>query len=104
MGEGRTARLWAAGWAGATSLGLLLVVLARPRVGLNPLSGWTIVVGLTGAVFGARSGRRTLGTAVLLVAAAALPALVGGLGLLYAPALLLLCLSGVVASERRPIS
>ncbi len=81
------------GWlAIEVSLALLAVVLIRD-VGLNALNGWTI---LLGAIGGAVAVRRSSAVSVLvawfLVFLAMLPALFGGLGLLYVPSLALLLL------------
>src|SRR4051794_31303540 len=73
----------------AASLVLLTVVLAR-EVGLNPVNGWTIVLGfVAGVTFTKSRSQRVVVVAWLAVALAAVPALIGGLGLLFLPALLL---------------
>ena len=79
------------GWlAIGASLGLLGVVLAR-GVGLNVLNGWTIVIGAGGGLFAiTRPQPPALGVASALVFLAMLPALFGGLGLLYLPAQVLI--------------
>lgn len=72
------------------SAALLGVVLVRD-VGLNILNGWTIVAGTVGGLIAvARRQPSALGVAFGLVLLATLPALYGGLGLLYLPALALI--------------
>lgn len=83
-------------WGGVTSVavstGLLVVVLLRD-VGLNALNGWTILLGLAaGVAVLLRPERRVAATSLVLVVSAMLPALVGGLGLLFVPAVVLLAL------------
>jgi len=74
----------------AVSSLLLVVVLVRD-VGVNPLNGWTIFMGAAGGIIAAASPTRTrIPCAWLMVFLAALPALVGGFGLLYVPSLVLL--------------
>ncbi len=79
--------------AGVFALGvsglLLVVVLVRDHVVLNPLNGWTILLGFLGAglLLGRSDRASALGSSVLLLAL--LPALIGGLGLLYLPPLVL---------------
>ena len=75
--------------AAAASAALLVTVLVRD-VGLNVLNGWTIALGILAA--GLLLSRRAPGTDVLAVGAlvvAMVPALIGGLGLLYLPSLVL---------------
>lgn len=77
------------------SVGLAFAVVIRD-VAFNPLNLWTIVGGaLGGAIVVASPGHARL--AAVIVAVAAAPALIGGLGLLYAPSVILL------ASRRRLI-
>jgi hypothetical protein len=66
------------------SLGLLVVVLVRD-VGLNALNGWTIAVGIVASVLALLAPSRPVFVLAALVLAvlAMLPALIGGLGLLY---------------------
>jgi hypothetical protein len=76
-GESSPAMLLAGGWAIAASVALMIIAAARDK--LNPLSGITIALGI-------------IGGGTLLVArrrwgmiSGALPALFGGLGLLFVP-------------------
>ncbi|HEV2109330.1 MAG TPA: hypothetical protein VGR16_13805 [Thermomicrobiales bacterium] len=70
--------------------GVLLVVVLVRDVGLNPLNGWTILLGFLAAVlFLRRADRASAFVASLLLLLALLPALIGGLGLLYVPSLVL---------------
>ncbi len=79
-----------AGILAAGVSGLLLVVVLVRDVGLNPLNGWTILLGFLGAgLFLRRSDRASAFGASLLLLLALLPALIGGLGLLYVPSLVL---------------
>jgi hypothetical protein len=71
------------------SLALLGVVLVR-HVGLNAFNGWTIFVGIAGGVIAITCRQAAaLVLAFGLVLVAMLPAMFGGLGLLYLPSLLL---------------
>ncbi len=79
-----------AGIVAAGVSGLLLVVVLVRDVGLNPLNGRTILLGFLGAgLFLRRSDRASAFGASLLLLLALLPALLGGLGLLYVPSLVL---------------
>lgn len=81
--------------------GLLLVIVLVRDVGLNLLNGWTIFLGfLAAGLLLGRSDRASVFAACLALLLALTPALIGGLGLLYVPALVL-GLSGVVAGGRR---
>ena len=75
---------------------LLLVVVLTRDVGLNVLNGWTIVLGLAAGLAllpeRLRSVRAHTLSQVLLILAA-VPALVGGLGLLYIPSFLLVTIA-----------
>lgn len=83
--------------ATAASGVLLAVVLVRD-VGLNPLNGWTIALGLAGGVLAMRaSSLAETVAASVLVLLALVPALVGGFGLVYVPSLVLIPLGA-----RRP--
>ena len=66
------------------SLGLLVLVLVRD-VGLNALNGWTIALGIAASVLGLVAPSRPVFVlvAIALAVLAMLPALIGGLGLLY---------------------
>jgi len=79
------------GWiAVGVSAALLGVVLVRD-LGFNILNGWTMVAGTVGGLIAvARRQPSALGVAFGLVLLATLPALYGGLGLLYLPALVLI--------------
>ncbi len=78
-----------AGVLAAGVSGVLLVVLVRD-VGLNPLNGWTILLGfLGGGLFLRRSDRASAFGASLLLLLGLAPALIGGLGLLYVPSVVL---------------
>ena len=74
-------------------MGLLAIVLVRD-VGLNPLNGWTTLLGLLAASLlwtPANDGRLLAAWIALLLAM--IPALVGGLGLLFLPSLVLVPLA-----------
>ncbi|HEV2071331.1 MAG TPA: hypothetical protein VGR26_16190 [Acidimicrobiales bacterium] len=101
------ARMVAGVLAAGVSGVLLLVVLVRDHVSLNPLNGWTILLGFLGAgLFLRRCDRASAFAASLLLLLGLVAALIGGLGLLYVPSVVL----GVVAgaggggqrSEARP--
>ena len=78
----RTVRLGAA-LAVAISLGLFIVVLVR-GVGLNVLNGWTIFIGIgAGVAAFLRPQPRTVVASSVALVLALVPALIGGLGLLY---------------------
>lgn len=83
MAANRMAALFAAG----ASLLLLVIVIARD-VSLNVWNGWTIALGFVaaGVLWSSSAARSTLAACIVLLAAM-LPALFGGLGLLYVPAL-----------------
>jgi hypothetical protein len=87
--------------AGAVSAVLLVTVLVRD-VGLNLLNGWTIVLGfLAAGLLVARAGRGHLLVAWIMLALAMAPALIGGLGLLYLPPLVLVTLGAALRSGSR---
>lgn len=87
-----------AGVLAAGVSGVLLVAVLVRDVGLNPLNGWTILLGFLGAgLLLGRSDRASALGASLLLLLALLPALIGGLGLLYVPSLVL----GMVAGAGR---
>lgn len=67
------------------SLGLGVTVLIRD-VGINVLNGWTIVLGLTAGLLAVAAPRRPMFVvaAIVITVLGMLPALVGGLGLIYA--------------------
>ncbi|HEV2070728.1 MAG TPA: hypothetical protein VGR26_13125 [Acidimicrobiales bacterium] len=91
-----------AGTLAAGVSGVLLVVVLVRDVGLNPLNGWTILLGFLGAVlFLRRSDRASAFGASLLLFLALLPALIGGLGLLYVPSLVLGVVVGAGGSGQR---
>ena len=88
--------------AAFVSSGLVVVVIVRD-VGFNPLNGWTIVLGFFAAgLFLARSDRASVVAACILLMLAMLPALIGGVGLLYLPALVLGAIGVGKAPEARP--
>lgn len=88
------------GWLGVgVSLLLLGVVFVR-GVGLNVLNGWTIVVGAAAGLLTVAPRRPALVVDFALVLLAMLPALFGGLGLLYLPSLILIC----PLPSRRPVA
>ncbi|MDQ3891337.1 MAG: hypothetical protein M3274_00345 [Actinomycetota bacterium] len=91
--EGSLAR--AGGWlAILVSVALLVIVLARD-VGLNSLNGRTIGLGLIGGAVAIRAARVTeTVAATVIVLLATVPALLGGMGLLYVPSLVLIPLGG----------
>lgn len=78
----RPARATGGAIAVAISVGLLILVLTRD-VGLNFLNGWTIVLGGVGGVLAMSQSPNLLVVAVMSLILAMLPALIGGLGLLY---------------------
>ena len=72
------------------SVVLLGMVIAREHVSLNVLNGWTIALGFVAAwLLWRRSDSRSMVAACIALLAAAIPALVGGLGLLYVPSLVI---------------
>ena len=76
------------------SVALLVLVLARD-VGLNPLNGWTIGLGVGGGALAVRAaGLTETAAAAMLVLLGMLAALIGGFGLVYLPSLLLIALGG----------
>ena len=80
--------------AGVVSAALLVVVLVRD-VGLNALNGWTILLGFVAAgILLARADRRSLFAAWIILFLAMVPALIGGIGLLYVPSLVLVAVFG----------
>ena len=88
--------------AAFVSGGLAVVVFVRD-VGLNALNGWTILLGFFAAgLFLARSDRASVFAACILLLLAMLPALIGGLGLLFLPALVLGAIGAGQAREVRP--
>jgi len=71
-------------------------VLVRD-VGLNPLNVWTILLGfLAAALLWTRPGNGRLLPAWIALMLAMLPALVGGLGLLFLPSLALVALAAAL--------
>jgi len=82
------------GWAVAVSVALAAWLLARPRVGLNALSAWTVVLGLAGGVIAIAwpAVHAAMWLSIALIVLALYPALVGGEGLLYLPAVVLIAL------------
>jgi hypothetical protein len=87
--------------AGAVSAALLVTVLVQD-VGFNVLNGWTIVLGfLTAGLLLARAGRGALLAAWIILVLAMAPTLVGGLGLLYLPSLVLVALGAALRSGSR---
>jgi len=82
----------AAALAAAVSAALLVTVLLRD-IGLNPLNVWTIVLGLLASGLLAVPGTRghLLAPWIILVLAM-VPALIGGLGILYLPSLVMITL------------
>lgn len=70
--------------AAVISFGLLILVLVRD-VGLNWLNGWTIVLGFLAAASAVAAEKRSAiaVASIVLLILAMLPALIGGLGLLY---------------------
>jgi hypothetical protein len=82
---------WGGGLAVAVSLGLWVLVLVRD-VGLNVLNGWTIFLGVGAGLAVILRPRPVIAVAaVSALVLAMLPALIGGLGLLYlAPVALIL--------------
>jgi hypothetical protein len=68
----------------AVSVSLLVIVLVRD-VGLNALNVWTIALGIAASLLGLVAPARSVFVLVAIAVAvlAMLPALIGGLGLLY---------------------
>lgn len=66
------------------SFGLWVLVLVRD-VGLNPLNGWTIALGLAASIIALLAPTRpsVVLASIALMVLAMLPALIGGVGLLY---------------------
>jgi hypothetical protein len=82
--------------AGVVSAGLLAIVLVRD-VGLNPLNAWTILLGfLAAALLWTRASNGRVLAAWIALLLAMLPALMGGLGLLFLPSLVLLPLAAAL--------
>ena len=85
----------AGGWlAILVSVALLVIVLVRD-VGCNPFNGWTIGLGLLGGAVAIRAAtvtERVAATVIVLLAT--VPAVLGGMGLLYVPSLVLIPLGG----------
>ncbi len=81
----------AAGSLAAAVSALLLVVVVVRDVGLNAANGWTIALGSLAAalLLGGGRDRAALVGACIALLAAMVPALIGGMGLLYVPSLLL---------------
>lgn len=72
------------------SVALAVIVLVRD-VGLNAGNGWTILLGLAaGAVVLAQPARTVVLSAAVVLVLGMLPALFGGMGLVYGPSLTLL--------------
>lgn len=90
----RRITLLAAGAAIGTSALLIVLVVAR-GVGINLLNGWTILLGLAaGFLIILRPSELWSGDiALLLLVLAVVPALVGGVGLLYIPSIALIGLA-----------
>lgn len=66
-------------------------------VGLNPMNGWTILLGFFAAgLLWARPGNGCLLAAWIALLLAMLPALIGGLGLLFLPSLVLVPLAAAL--------
>ena len=86
--------------AAVVSLALWTIVLVR-NVDINVLNGWSISLGLAAAFLSFKAvERRTAGlTAITLLVLAMLPALFGGLGLLF-----LLPIGLLVAGMRRELA
>lgn len=92
------------GWLALAGSAVLLTV-AISLDAVNPLTLWTILVGIVGGLVALRGRRRAHSwTAALLVLVAALPALPGGLGFAYAPSLVVLLVGGMRGKPRRPPS
>lgn len=85
------------------SVVLLGVVIARERATLNVLTGWTIALGFVAAwLLWRENDSRSMVAACVALLAAAIPALVGGLGLLYVPSLVIaLYAAGRAADDSR---
>jgi hypothetical protein len=97
---GRVVMVRLAGGLATLVSGLLLVIVLVRDVGLNPLNGWTIFLGFlaAGLLLGRSDGASVFAACVVLLLAM-IPALIGGLGLLYLPALVLGAVGG--GSQRR---
>lgn len=89
-------------WAASISGVLLVVVVVRDHVSLNPVNGWTILLGFLGAgLFLRRSDRASALVASLLLLLGLGPALIGGLGLLYVPSVVLGVVVGAGGARQR---
>lgn len=83
------ANRWAALLACVASTFLLTIVMVRDQVSINLVNGWTIALGLIAAVvLWGRTDASSSFVACAVLLAGMLPAMFGGLGLLYAPALM----------------
>ncbi|MGH9031926.1 MAG: hypothetical protein ACRDZV_07320 [Acidimicrobiia bacterium] len=82
---------------------LLLLAVTGGDVGLNPLNGWTILLGfVAGGLVLARSDGRYRAFAALILILGMLPALIGGVGFLYVPSLILLPFGGTHRPATEP--
>jgi hypothetical protein len=81
------------------SILLLVSVMSRPRVGLNWVNGFTIFLAGLGGVLALRWPNLSFFAAPLIIVAA-LPALAGGVGLLYVPAVVCLAAAPLVDSGK----
>ncbi len=89
-------------WAASISGVLLVVVLVRDHVSVNPANGWTILLGLLGAgLFLGRSDRASAFGASLLLLLGLAPALIGGIGLFYVPSVVLGVMVGAGGGGQR---
>lgn len=78
--------------------GLVALWVAIDRAAVNPLSLWTVVAGLGAGVLAiGRPSATGRWLSLLLVVAAAAPALPGGLGYLFLPAALALLAASITA-------
>jgi hypothetical protein len=86
----------------SASAALLVIVLVRD-VRLNPLNGWTMLLGLVaaGLLLSGADGVGLFAACVILVLAM-VPALIGGSGLLHVPSLGLNAVGALCRPSRKP--
>lgn len=89
------------GFLGIAVSSLLLVSLVARGVELNILSGWTIMMGIAGGVVALKAvSRLSLLVAGMSFVLAMLPAMIGGVGFLYVPSLVLVVAPAIGAGAR----
>lgn len=91
-----------AGWL-ALAVAAALGVVAVARGAVNALTMWTVIAGAAGGILLlARRARATDTLAAVLLFLAAAPAMIGGLGLLLLPSVMLAW--GVAIAPRHPVA